>query len=280
MSLFADNKILIVAGKEFRDGLRNRWTSAITVIFTLLSLGLAYFGSATAGVLGFSSLESTLVSLSSLCVMLIPLIALMLAYNSFVGELEQGTLLLLLTYPLSHSQLLLGKFVGQAAILALASLLGFGLPAIIICVVSDVDTVAVLSAFAQFILVASLLGWVFIAISYVLSLLVSEKSRAAGLALIVWFMFVLVFDLVLMAILVASEGNINETLVPFLLWINPTDVFRIIVYIIIGADSYAGVLQVAEQGANGLGYLVAVMALWVAMPLTLSWWIFTRKELS
>ena len=73
------NKILIVAQKEFRDGLRNRWTGAITIIFILMSLGLAYFGSATAGVLGFSSLESTLVSLASLCVMLIPLIALMLA---------------------------------------------------------------------------------------------------------------------------------------------------------------------------------------------------------
>lgn len=274
------NKILIVAHKEFQDGLRNRWTGAITVIFILMSLGLAYFGSATAGVLGFSSLEATLVSLASLSVMLIPLIALMLAYNCFVGELEQGTLLLLMTYPLSHSQLLLGKFSGQAAIITLASLLGFGLPAIIICLISDVDVASVLIAFAQFIVLASLLGWIFIAVAYIISLSVAEKSKAAGLALIVWFLFVLVFDLVLMAILVASEGNINETLVPFLLWTNPTDVFRILVYIIIDADNYSGVLQIAEHGADSVTYLFIVMALWIILPLACSWWIFNKKELS
>ena len=274
------NKILIVAQKEFRDGIRNRWTGAITVIFILMSLGLAYFGSATAGVLGFSSLESTLVSLASLSVMLIPLIALMLAYNCFVGELEQGTLLLLMTYPLSNAQLLLGKFVGQAAIITLASTLGFGLPAIIISIFSDVDVVNVLTAFSQFIILASLLGWVFIAIAYIISISVAEKSKAAGLALIVWFLFVLVFDLVLMAILVASEGNINETLVPFLLWVNPTDVFRILVYTIIGAESYSGVLQIAENGADGTVYLFLVMLLWVALPLLTAWLIFNKKELS
>ena len=274
------NKILIVAQKEFRDGIRNRWTGAITVIFILMSLGLAYFGSATAGVLGFSSLESTLVSLASLCVMLIPLIALMLAYNCFVGELEQGTLLLLMTYPLSNAQLLLGKFAGQAAIITLASVLGFGLPAIIICLISDVDVASVLIAFGQFIVLASLLGWVFIALAYIISISVAEKSKAAGLALIVWFLFVLVFDLVLMAILVASEGNINQTLVPFLLWVNPTDVFRILVYTIIGAESYSGVLQIAENSADGTFYLFSVMLLWVAMPLACAWWIFNKKELS
>ena len=274
------NKILIVAQKEFRDGIRNRWAGAITVIFILMSLGLAYFGSATAGVLGFSSLESTLVSLASLSVMLIPLIALMLAYNCFVGELEQGTLLLLMTYPLSNAQLLLGKFVGQAAIITLASTLGFGLPAIIISIFSDVDVMNVLTAFSQFIILASLLGWVFIAIAYIISLSVTEKSKAAGLALIVWFLFVLVFDLVLMAILVASEGNINETLVPFLLWVNPTDVFRILVYTIIGAENYSGVLQIAENGADGTVYLFLVMLLWVVLPLLTAWLIFNKKELS
>ena len=274
------NKILIVAQKEFRDGIRNRWAIAITIIFVLMSLGIAYFGSATAGILGFSSLESTLVSLASLCVMLIPLIALMLAYNCFIGELEQGTLLLLMTYPLSNGQLLLGKFFGQAAIIALASILGFGLPSIIISIISDVDAANVLIAFSKFIVLATLLGWVFIALAYVISLSVSEKSKAAGLALITWFIFVLVFDLVLMALLVASEGNINDTFVPFLLWINPTDVFRILVYTIIGSESYSGVLKIAEHGSNGTLYLSLVMVLWIVLPLLFSLFIFNKKELS
>jgi Cu-processing system permease protein len=274
------NQVLIVAQKEFRDGIRNRWAISISIVFVLLSLGIAYFGSAAAGELGFSSLESTLVSLGSLCVMLIPLIALMLAYNSFVGELEQGTLLLLLTYPLSHNQMLLGKFLGQAAILSFAALIGFGIPAVVIASVSEVAVWDVFSAFGCFILVASLLGWVFIAMAYVISLGVSEKSKAAGLALVVWFIFVLVFDLLLMALLVASEGDINQTWVPYLLWLNPTDVFRIFVYMIVGSTQFAGVLSIAEQGMSTVGYLTCVMIIWVVIPLLLSSWMLKRKELS
>ena len=126
------DKLLIVAAKEFKDGIRNRWTGAITLIYAILSLGLAYFGASASGTLGYASLSSTIISLASLAVVLIPLIALMLAYNAFVGEYEQGTMLLLLTYPLSRGQLMLGKFLGLGGILAVSSLLGFGVAALVI----------------------------------------------------------------------------------------------------------------------------------------------------
>ena len=38
------NAIVTVASKEFRDGMRNRWIVAITIIFAILAIGLAYFG--------------------------------------------------------------------------------------------------------------------------------------------------------------------------------------------------------------------------------------------
>ena len=47
------NNVLIVAGKELRDGLRNRWLLAITVVFAGLALGIAYFGAAASGKVGF-----------------------------------------------------------------------------------------------------------------------------------------------------------------------------------------------------------------------------------
>ena len=273
------DKVLIVAGKEFKDGLRNRWTGAITLIFAVLSLGLAYFGSAASGTLGFTSLHSTIISLASLAVVLIPLIALMLSYNAFVGEYEQGTMLLLLTYPLSRAQLLLGKFLGQGAILAVSAVLGFGAAALVIVGFSSADSLAVLGAFGGFILSAILLGWVFVALAYVISVAVSEKSKAAGLALLVWFLFVLVFDLGLMALLVASEGDLNRELLPLLLMLNPTDVFRLINYLVIDAESYGGVLQLAQHSKPSLSLLFGVMLAWVAAPLALAWTLFKRRAL-
>ncbi len=273
------DKLLIVAAKEFKDGLRNRWIVAITLTFAVLSLGLVYFGSAASGTLGFASLETTIISLSSLAVIIIPLIALMLCYNAFVGEYEQGTMLLLLTYPLSRAQLLLGKFFGQAAILAVSAMLGFGVAALAIITFSNADSSEVISAFAGFIISATLLGWVFIAIAYVISLAVSEKSKAAGMALLVWFLFVLVFDLGLMALLVATEGNINSDLMPMLLLLNPTDIFRLINYLMIESETYGGVLQLAEHSRPGLVFLFTTLALWVIFPLIIAWVLFRRRAL-
>tara|TARA_R110001592_G_scaffold359369_2_gene665932 strand:+ start:44133 stop:44957 length:825 start_codon:yes stop_codon:yes gene_type:complete len=272
------DKIWVVALKEFKDGFRNRWILAITLIFALCSLGLAYFGSAASGTLGFSSLSSTMVSLSSLAVILIPLISLMIAYHAFVGEYEQGTMLLLQTYPLSKLQMILGKFLGQGIILAISSFFGFGIAAGAISISSELSILNVLAAFSWFILSAALLGLVFISIAYVISLSVAEKSRAAGLALIVWFFFVLVFDLSLLALLVGSKGDLNSDLMTILLMLNPTDVFRLINYQIIQTDELAGILQVMQGSSISFVGLFLVLITWIIVPLSLACFIFQRRE--
>ena len=65
--------IWAVATKEFQDGLRNRWLISTTLIFAVLSMGLSYYGTVTSGQVGTASLSSTIASLSSLAVFLIPL---------------------------------------------------------------------------------------------------------------------------------------------------------------------------------------------------------------
>ena len=42
-------QILIIAGKEIRDGLRNRWVAAATLLLAGLALSLAFLGSAPVG---------------------------------------------------------------------------------------------------------------------------------------------------------------------------------------------------------------------------------------
>lgn len=270
-------QIFNVANKEFHDGLRNRWLVSITLIFALLSIGLTYFGSAASGEIGVASLETTIASLSSLAVFLIPLIALLLSYDSFVGEQESGTLLLLLTYPLSKSQLLLGKFLGQGGIIALATILGFGASAVLLYVQSgDSD---IISAFALFIASAILLGLSFTAISYIVSLSVSEKSKAAGFALIIWFLFALAFDLVLLAILVGVEDGLTQQGFTQLMMLNPTDIFRLINFAGLDRSDVSGALAVALNAGLSQGQLVLTLLAWVAAPLALAIFIFKKKKL-
>ncbi len=274
------NPILTVAAKELRDGLRNRWIMAITLIFALLSLGLAYFGAAAAGRVGFTSLDTTLISLASLAIFIVPLIALLLAYHTIVGEEEQGTLLLLLTYPLGRTQLLVGKFLGHAGIIAISSLLGFGIAGVVMALFSTQSTPKELvGAYSYFILSVMLLGLVFVAFAHLISVIVNEKSRAAGLALLVWFLFVLIFDLVLLGLLVATEGRIGAEIFPYLLLLNPTDIFRLANLASFEATQvHAGLATIAAPELLSPVFLLFALTLWILLPFALACWLFSRRQ--
>ncbi|ROM83523.1 hypothetical protein BK652_14410 [Pseudomonas brassicacearum] len=273
------NPIQTMARKEFCDGLRNRWLLAISLLFAVLAIGIAWLGAAASGQLGFTSVPATVASLSSLATFLMPLIALLLAYDAIVGEDESGTLLLLLAYPLGRGQLLLGKFVGHGLILALATFIGFGCAMLAIALlVDDVELSLLLWAFGRFMVSSTLLGWVFLGLAYVLSCLSAEKSTAAGLALGVWFFFVLVFDLALLALLVLSEGRFNPQLLPWLLLFNPTDVYRLIN--LSGFDSAthgAAVLTLGSDLPVSAPGLWMCLVVWMAVPLWLAYRLFQRR---
>ncbi len=273
-------EVMIVAGKEFRDGMRNRWVLAITIAFALLAVGLAWFGTAASGEVGFARVSTTIVSLATLAVFLIPLIALMLAYDSVVGEEEKGTLLLLLTYPVSRAGLLAGKFLGHAGILALSTLLGFGIAAAVIAIFAEeAGVVELVGPFTLFIGSAILLGWAFLAVAYLISVSTREKARAAGLALLAWFLFVLVYDLMLLGLLVGTEGRVGSGLFNTLLLINPTDVFRLVNLTAFEEVAEAGgMLSIALDAGHSTAWLLAILAAWAVVPLAVAAGIFALRR--
>ena len=275
------HEILAVAAKEFRDGMRNRWILAISAIFALFALGLAYFGAAASGQVGFTSLDTTIVSLSSLAILVIPLIALLLAYDSVVGEEETGTLLLLLSYPLTRFQLLVGKFVGHAAVLTVSTVLGFGVAGLVIGgETGQLLAPSLWRALGFFIASAVLLGWVFVAFAYLASVVASEKPRAAGLALITWFFFVLVFDLGLLGLLVGAQDAVSAKVFPYLLLLNPTDVFRLAnLSGFQAAQAYSGLVSVSAAQLFRPSLLLLVLVAWTGLPLGIAALLFQRRKL-
>src|SRR5690554_6030449 len=256
------NAIWTIARKELSDSLRNRWLVAISVVFATLALGIAWFGAAASGQVGYASTPATIASLASLGIFLIPLIALLLAYDAIVGEGQGGTLLLLMTYPLSKSQLLLGKFMGHGLTLALATLIGFGVAGIAIAaLVEDVAIGALAAATGRFIGSTILLGWGF-------------------MALAIWFFFVLIFDLMLLGVLVASEGKLNPELLPWLLMLNPTDIYRLLNIVAFGDSSQlSGVLSLGSDLPIGAGGLWLGLLVWCAVPLGGALLLFKNRRI-
>ncbi|CAM5786068.1 ABC transporter permease subunit [Castellaniella caeni] len=272
---------LTVARKEFRDDFRNRWIIAIAILFALLSLSIAYFGGAGAGQLGFVSFTSTIASLTTLAAFIIPLIGLLIAYHTIVGERDGNTLLLILSLPLSRGQLLTGKFLGHCAALIVAILCGFGLAALIIQIMQpQTRTPQAWLQMLNFALSAALLGASFVALACTISAATEDKSRAAGLSLIAWFVSVVLFDLLLLAILVFSGGNdVEQAIYPYLLLFNPIDVFRLINLTALGQGAGNDLfLGMTDAHAYGHIRLYMIMLIWVLVPFYLSLHIFHRKE--
>src|SRR5574343_1316513 len=220
-------QIFTFAAKEFRVRMRNRWVLAVALVFTVFALVIAYFGGAQQGAVGFRSIEFTIASLVSLVIYLIPLIALLLGFDAIVGERERGSLDLLLSLPLTRGELLLGKYLGLAAALTLSTVGGFALVAALLW---RQFQWAGLFHYGGFVLSSVLLGLVFLSLAVWMSVLSRERTRASGLAIALWFFFVLVFDLLLLGLLVAGAGGgwLAGDALAYALLLNPADVFRIL----------------------------------------------------
>ncbi|KQV90312.1 hypothetical protein ASD15_23650 [Massilia sp. Root351] len=260
----------VLAAKEWRDRLRNRWVLAVALLFALFALAIAYFGAAQQGAVGFRSLDATLASLASLVVYLVPLIALLLGYDAVVGERERGALDLLLSMPVSRFEVLLGKYLGLGAALTGATALGFG--AGLLPLASQL-TVSEGWRYAAFVAAAIAMGLAFLSVALLVSVLARDRVRASGAALALWFFFVLVYDLLLMGALVLSQGGMANSVFATLLMLNPADVFRL--YAAGGTDA-GGLAAVMPPGMTSGAALPAVMLTWMTLPFLIAYWRFKQ----
>ena len=270
----------VLAGRELRDGLRNRWVLLVTLLLAALALALAFVGSVPAGQVGAEPLEVVVVSLASLSILLLPLIALLLSFDAVVGEAERGTLLLLLASPVLRWQVVLGKFLGQIAILAVATALGYGVAAVAVAARSGAPDWAAVGAFATLIGSSVLLGAAFVALGLLVSVLVRERQTAAGIALGLWLGAAVIYDLALLGALVADAGrHVTPALLEALLLLNPADAFRLLNLTgFSGVQALSGMAGLAGEVGPPVSWMVAALLAWTVLPLLATVLVFARRE--
>ncbi|MDD9717934.1 ABC transporter permease subunit [Dinoroseobacter sp. PD6] len=255
-------RILATAKTELRIAIRNRWVLIALILMAVFSLVLAAVGSApTSGGLGVDRLSVTVASLTSLSVYLVPLLALLMSFDAIAGEVERGTLPLLLTYPITRQEVLLGKLLAHLAVLTLAVVVGYGLAAAI-AFASDPDAGAGLAALWRLTWTSVLLGATFLGAGYGLSALARRPSGAAGLAIGLWLGLVVLYDLALLAAIVADGGGWFTTDVfPYALLANPADAFRLFNLTASGAMA----------AASGIGGAAGTIPVWQSLLPVLIW---------
>jgi Cu-processing system permease protein len=274
------NAVLALALEEFREGLRNRWVVGAIILFATLSLSLAFLGSTPVGELKVSRLAVTVVSLASLSVYLVPLIALALSFDTLVGERERGTLLLLLTYPVARWQVVIGKYLGQVLILGLAIALGYGCAGLVLALVDD-ETAGGWRAYGAMMVSSWLLGCVFAALGCLISALVRQRATAMGLAIGLWLAMVLVYDLTVLGLLMAdTEQRLSAPMFSALMTLNPADAYRVFnLTTLDGSALVSGVGTLGAQSSPSTGLLLGSLVIWTILPLLAALFVFKRQEL-
>ncbi len=268
-------RILATALSEFRIALRNRWVAIATALMVLFALVLAAAGAAPTGDIGSDRLSVTVASLTSLSVYLVPLLALLMAFDAVAGEVERGTLPLVLTYPVSRLQLLLGKLLAHLGILALAVGLGYSAAGAAAFWV-DSGAMRGLPALWRLMWTSVLLGATFLGAGYALSSLSRRPSGAAGLAIGLWLGLVVLYDLGLLALIVSDGGGeLTTRVLPVALLANPADAFRL--YNLSAAEAVAAAGGIGgAAGSIPLWQSALSIAIWPVAAMALAWAAFRK----
>ncbi|WP_417269164.1 ABC transporter permease subunit [Celeribacter sp.] len=272
------NRFLSTARIEFAIALRNRWVSVAVAMMVLFSLVLSAAGSAPSGDLAVDPLSVTVASLTSLSVYLVPLIALLISFDAIAGEVERGTLPLHLTYPLSRTELLIGKLAAQLAVVAVAVVAGYGVAAFAAFWSGGSMAANGLPALWRLIWTSVLLGAVFLSLGYLMSCLARRPSGAAAMAIGLWLIVIVLYDLGLLAVIVADDGGSFTTQVfPWALVLNPADAFRI--FNLAASDAVGAVSGLSgAAGSIAIWKPLASLVLWPLVALGLARLAFARVQ--
>lgn len=267
--------VLAIAAAELAIARRNLWVAIATALMVLFSAVLTFAGSGPTGTLGVDLLTVAVTSLTTLSVYIVPLIALLLAFDAVAGEAERGTLALILSYPVPRAAILGGKFVAHLLVLAGALATGYAVAGGMAWALDRVSGDS-LAALLRLFWTACLLGAAFLGLGYAVSARVRNPGAAAGLAIALWLVFVVLYDLGLLGALVADAGGtFTQTVFPWLLIGNPADAFRL-------ANLPSGEVAALASGVAGASRAVsgamalASLAVWPAGALLLAWAAFRR----
>jgi Cu-processing system permease protein len=122
-----------------------------------------------------------------------------------------------------------------------------------------------------------LLGMVFLSLAVTISVYASDRGRASGAAIALWFFFVLVYDLLLLGGLVVTGGRYGAEVFPYLLLLNPADVYRVLnIFTLEDVRTLYGLATVFPAQLANPVLLGTVMLAWIIAPLALASWRFRK----
>jgi len=244
MSKDRPSLVLLVARQELLLAARSRWTQIFAGVFAILALGVSASGYILSGGYGFQDFARTSASLVQLVVLVVPLASLLMGVLSLAPE--RSTAELLFSQPVSRRTILIGKLLGLFVALAAAEFVGFGLAGLVVFSTTGEEGGG---GYVLLVLSSLLLTAAFLAIAALLAAgaVGRKRTRALALALVVWFVAVILFDLVALGVASLLPSTAASRLLIVSVIANPAGAVR--------TGALLGIQGTAAFGSASLAFL-------------------------
>ena len=268
--------IATLSRKEVRDATKSRWLLMFGVGFTVIASALSWMALSGLGSFGVAGFGRTTASMVNMVLLIVPLMGLTLGALAIASERERGALAYLMSQPVTAFEILLSKYLGIAAALTAALLVGFGISGLLVVFRGGSSNAG---DFVALVGLTILLALSSLSIGFLLSAGLRRGATAIGLAVFLWLTLAFFSDLGLMGTAMTLDIGVRELLLMALA--NPLQVYKLATILSIKNDlevlGPAGVYAMRTYGDALLPILMALFAAWVVAPLGIGFLIFKRR---
>lgn len=264
--------LLVCASQELALAVRARAMQIFALVFAALALAVSASGYILSGGSGVQDFARTATSLTELVLFVVPMMALLAGTMAFSPD--QGTAELLFSQPIARRTLMCGKLLGVFAALMAAEAIGFGVSGVVIFSQSGQGG---LSSF----LLLGAASLALTAVSLSVAALIAggaahrRRARALAIALSVWFVAVVLYDLVALGLASLLRSGAASRLLIIATLANPVDAVRTGVLLAIQGTTAFGsaslaLLRFTGGAARAALLIVAGVIVWIVVPALLA----------
>jgi Cu-processing system permease protein len=252
---------------ELQDLRRSRWVFGYGLLLLALTDALLRFGGGG---------PRALVSLLNVALVLVPLVSVVFGTMYLYGA--RDFIELLLAQPVRRLELYAGLYAGLALPLALAFVVGVGLP----FAWGGQGDGALAGPLAMLLAVGVLLTLAFTAIAFLVSLVFEDRTRGFGAALLLWLAATALYDAAVVFVAMTWSDYPLELPLLGLTLLNPVDLGRVLLLLQFDNAALLGYTGAVFERFFGsaLGIAVSATALlaWSGIPLWLAGRRFVGKD--
>lgn len=290
-----------VARKDVGDATRSK------VLWGLIATFVAFLGttmsSAEELVEGADAVtvNLALAGVATLAQLFIPGVAVVAGYLAVAGEHRSGSLRVLLSYPFSRSDVVLGTLLGRTVVTVSALLVGFAVASVVVVALYGTPSAA---TFAGFVTTGVLLGAVFTGLAVGGSAIATTRGRTMSLTIGPYVAMMFFWKPIVGGLYYAVYGSLPgvraEPWYLFLQRLNPLEAYRVLTKSVLGepvqavpnlpledlpAGATPAALAIGDRVAGEVPFYlqdlfaVAVLLAWGIVPVLVGYRRFTRNDL-